>query len=84
MWPLSLEKLIGQKFLAGTELLVKRSPGQKGLDTIMQQYHLLKQCIHHIGRQKHGVQLEAPVGAHRLTRRILALLIAQPKQLSIS
>lgn len=40
-------------------------------------YHLLRQWMHHIGRQKQGVQ--PSVGRHLRTKRTFALLIAQPK-----
>jgi hypothetical protein len=57
----------------------------KSLQHVIRLYHLLRQCIHHMGRQKHGVQpLALPVGKHLRTRRIFALLTAQPKHGSIS
>ena len=43
--------------------------------------HLLRQVMHHIGRQKHETH---PSAVHRRTNVTLALLTAHPKQGSVS
>ena len=47
--------------------------------------HLLRQEMHHIGRQKQETQPDASaVVEHLLTKRTFALLTAHPKQGSVS